>query len=109
MRQLGDAVDGPVVPRAEPTAMATPPPAGGRPVLTRKTSITSPGATRVALLRRESIQSVELESIQRAVAPQLEGRIVVLDAQVRCVCVRVCVCACVGHMGVGAFVSVFVT
>ena len=53
-----------------------------KPHLSRKTSVTSPGASRALLIRRASIQSVEMDCVCRALAPEVEGRIVILDKQV---------------------------
>ena len=66
-----------------------PPPAkpvssiSSRPSLVRRASLTSPGISRARMMRRASIQSVELESVPGALAPKVENRIVQLDEQVQ--------------------------
>ena len=65
-----------------PTTQHLQPPLSSRPSLVRRASLTSPGISKARMMRRESIQSVELESVPGALAPQVEGRIVQLDEQV---------------------------
>ena len=79
MKQHSVSEDLPVKPRTEQPVSSSPSP---RPPLTRKTSVTTSSASRAMLMRRASIQSMEIDQISKALAPEVEGRILVLDKQV---------------------------
>ena len=79
MKKHSMSEDLPVKPRTEQPVSSSPSP---RPPLTRKTSVTTTSASRAMLMRRASIQSVEMDQISKALAPEVEGRILVLDKQV---------------------------
>ena len=79
MKQHSVSEDLPVKPIIEQPVSSSPSP---RPPLTRKTSVTSTSASKAMLMRRASIQSVEIDQIGKALAAEVEGRILVLDKQV---------------------------
>lgn len=79
MKQFSVSDDFPVEPESGPSLTSVP---ASKPLLRRKSSVTSPGASRASLMRRASIQSMEIDCVCKAVAPQIEGRIIVLDKQV---------------------------